>query len=308
MLRFLSALLFLSAPSLSTAVEMSESAPLAAKSLLLDVAAAGSNFVAVGDRGHVLLSTDDGQTWQQCAAPTRAMLTGVAFATPDRGWAVGHDGVILATTDGGRTWQRQDRGDDLDTVYLDVLFLDATRGFAVGAYGKFLATTDGGATWTEHRVAEEDFHFNRIVRAPNEVLYLLGEAGTFLVSTDGGTSWIRRALPYEGTLFAGMAFDDDRIVVGGLRGRILASPDRGETWREIPNPHTVLICASTRLADGTTVFAGQGGNFFICRAGEMTFTHWKPEGFGTSIAEIISTSSDKLISVGEAGVVLHHLP
>jgi len=40
------------------AAETSEPAPLAAKSLLLAVARAGDRLVAVGDRGHVLLSAD----------------------------------------------------------------------------------------------------------------------------------------------------------------------------------------------------------------------------------------------------------
>ena len=38
--------------------------PLAAGSLLLDLAAAGSRLVAVGERGHVLLSDDQGVTWR----------------------------------------------------------------------------------------------------------------------------------------------------------------------------------------------------------------------------------------------------
>src|ERR1035437_9479886 len=37
------------------ATEFSELAPLAAKSLLLDVTKAGDRFVAVGDRGHILI-------------------------------------------------------------------------------------------------------------------------------------------------------------------------------------------------------------------------------------------------------------
>ena len=73
--------------------ENSELAPLAAKSLLLAVARTETSIVAVGDRGHVLLSKDDGRTWAQRLVPTRAMLTGVSFPDALHGWAVGHDGV-----------------------------------------------------------------------------------------------------------------------------------------------------------------------------------------------------------------------
>ena len=39
--------------------------PLADTSLLLDLAVAGNRLVAVGERGHVMLSDDQGATWRQ---------------------------------------------------------------------------------------------------------------------------------------------------------------------------------------------------------------------------------------------------
>ena len=45
--------------------------PLANSSLLLDLALAGNRLVAVGERGHVLLSDDRGATWRQAkSVPT----------------------------------------------------------------------------------------------------------------------------------------------------------------------------------------------------------------------------------------------
>src|SRR6185369_10757001 len=80
----------------------SEIAPLASSSLLLDLALAGNRMVAVGERGHVLLSDDQGATWRQAkSVPTRVMLTAVFFVDADYGWAVGHDETILNTVDGG---------------------------------------------------------------------------------------------------------------------------------------------------------------------------------------------------------------
>ncbi|MCS6948646.1 MAG: YCF48-related protein, partial [Steroidobacteraceae bacterium] len=79
--------------------------PLAVRSLLLDVAWAGERIVAVGERGHVLLSDDRGKTWVQSPeVPSRTMLTGVTFANRDDGWAVGHDEIILRTENGGQSW------------------------------------------------------------------------------------------------------------------------------------------------------------------------------------------------------------
>ena len=97
------AILILGAGAVLTAEEIMPEpavrAPLAGESLLLDAVAIDGYFVVVGDRGHILTSTDNGDTWQQSDSPSRAPLTGVYFHDRDLGWAVGHDSVILRTTE-----------------------------------------------------------------------------------------------------------------------------------------------------------------------------------------------------------------
>lgn len=288
--------------------ESAETARLAAQSLLLDIAPAGASLVAVGDHGHVVISADNGKTWTQSLTPTRALLTAVAFPDAQHGWAVGHDGVILATTDSGQTWRRQDSGTDLETIYLDVLFLDAQHGFAVGAYGKFMVTTDAGKTWTATKPTEEDIHFNRISRDSAGWLYLAGEAGTLLISRDGGTKWSRCEVPYEGSLYGVIPIDRSRLITYGLRGNIFVSTDSGATWELEAGSVKVLIMGGTVAKDGTVILAGIGGNFFIGRDGEFKFTAWKPEGFGTSVADLTLAADGALVVVGEAGATRLVLP
>ena len=291
-----------------SAAESSEAAPLAAKSLLLAVTRAGEKLVAVGDRGHVLISADQGRTWTQSLTPTRALLTGVSFADAHHGWTVGHDGVIMATNDAGLTWTRQDSGKDLETVYLDVYFHDPNHGFAIGAYGKFVVTADGGKNWTAAKPAEDEVHYNRITEGPGGYLYLAGEGGLMLVSRDGGKAWIKAELPYHGSLFGTLPLSNGRVVAYGLRGHILRSEDHGTDWVEENSAVQVLIMGGTRLTAGPVVLAGQGGNFFVSRDDGRTFTHWKPADFGTSIAGVIDAGDGALLTVGEAGAVRVTLP
>ena len=68
--------------------------------LMLDVAQAGARLVAVGDRGHILYSDDQGQNWTQAKVPTRQLLTAVYFVDATHGWAVGHDAQILMSSPG----------------------------------------------------------------------------------------------------------------------------------------------------------------------------------------------------------------
>ena len=146
--------------------------PLAPNAILTGLTRAGQRIVAVGQRGHVLLSDDAGKSWQQADVPVSADLVAVSFPTAESGWAVGHDGVVLHSTDAGRTWTRPARrphprqrprrplhqerrrqvarrserfaAQGAENPFLDVWFDDARSGIVVGAFGLALRTSDGG--------------------------------------------------------------------------------------------------------------------------------------------------------------------
>src|SRR5689334_12789841 len=177
-----------------SANQPAEIEPLASTSLLLDLAQAGDRLVAVGERGHVLLSDDKGATWRQArSVPTRAMLTAVFFADAEYGWAVGHDETILNTLDGGETWTRSHFAPEAQQPLLDLWFANRVSGIAVGAYGAYFTTNDGGRHWSSAKFSpppapaqnpageapldEEpppDYHLNRIVGVGNR-LYVAAE-------------------------------------------------------------------------------------------------------------------------------------
>ena len=119
---------------------------LASQSLILDLVQTPQNWVAVGERGHVLLSTD-GIQWEQARfVPAQATLTRVTYAD-QRLWAVGHDSTILHSYDYGQTWSLQHFEPDWEKPLLDVHFFDREAGVAIGAFGLFMRTEDGGRNW-----------------------------------------------------------------------------------------------------------------------------------------------------------------
>jgi len=290
------------------AAESSELAPLAAKSLLLDVARVGSRLVAVGDRGHVLLSDDEGRTWRQVIVPTRAMLTGVSFGNALRGWAVGHDGALLITTDAGETWKHQFAGAGVDVIFLDVFFRDALHGLVVGAYGKCLLTTDGGENWEDAAPIPDELHVNQIAPTATDKLYLAGEAGTLLSSSDARQPWHKYDVPYEGSLFGVLPLGEGSLLTYGLRGHVLVSDDDGATWTERNMPAAVLIMAGIKLKSGVIILAGAGGNFFVSRTGGKSFAHWKPTDYLGGVSALLETNDGALLVVGESGVARLQLP
>lgn len=278
--------------------------PLAARTLTLDVELAGDRAVAVGERGHILLSDDYGMSWRQVTTPTRATLTAVAFADPQHGWAVGHDNTILHSRDGGDTWAHQYPAGNQENSFLDVFFLDSRRGFAVGAYGLYYETRNGGATWSRRQIHDEELHYNRLSAGPDGRLYLAVEGGLLLVSGDDGSTWEELPSPYAGSLFGVLPLTARVLIAYGLRGHVFRSINGGLDWAEIETPIEVLLADATRAASGLIVIAGQSGHFLLSRNAGQSFQGWqRPEVRGA--AALLPTPDGALIVAGLSG--LHRL-
>ncbi|MDE0056582.1 MAG: YCF48-related protein [Defluviicoccus sp.] len=276
-------------------------APLAIRSLLLDGAAAGSRLVVVGERGHVLVSTDDGASWRQARVPVRALLTAIHMHDERTGWAVGHDAVILRTGDGGETWTLVHQAPEKELPLLDVWFRDDRTGFAVGAYGYFLATGDGGDTWTERSVGKDDFHLNALVPAGARRLYIAAEAGVVYRSDDGGETWRELPSPYSGSWFAGLAFGEDGLLLAGLRGHLFRSEDGGESWARVPTGTNATLTGAARLPSDRVAITGLEGAVLLSRdAGRSVSPKSLKSRAGVSTA--LPLADGGVLLVGEFGV------
>lgn len=276
-------------------------ARLVERSLLLAGSSVNGLTVAVGERGHILRSEDNGRSWQQAEVPTRATLTGVFFHDKDLGWAVGHDQTILKTTDGGKVWKLVHAPTDAESPLLDVWFADSRHGYAVGAYGTFLATGDGGESWSESRIAEEDFHLNQIVSAGGERLFIAAEAGKILRSDDGGKRWILLTPPYAGSFFGALPLGAKSLLIFGLRGNLFRSDDAGGSWRKIATGTEASLTDGLLLADGTIIIAGLAGTLLVSHDAGQTFSlHQQDDRKG--FAALMPTGAGMLVGVGEFGV------
>ena len=206
------------------------------------LAHAGRRLVAAGQRGHVLLSDDDGHHWTQAAVPVSSDLTALSFPTADTGYAVGHDGVVLGTTDGGETWRKlldgravnalvleamqrkvaagggeaarklldeARRNVDLgpDKPFLDAWFADAREGFVVGAYNLVLHTADGGRTWDSWFDATDNPKLLNLyaIRPLEGALFVVGEGGLLLVRDKGAQRFRALESDYQGSFFGLLA-------------------------------------------------------------------------------------------------------
>ena len=296
--------------------------------------------MAVGQRGHIVISTDGGAAWKQSAVPVSSDLTSVFFIDDKQGWAVGHDGVILHTDDGGDRWQLQLTGraandaliaamersvaaepasedakkflaeakrykeQGADKPFLDVWFADGKNGFAVGAYNLIFRTNDGGKTWEPWFDRSDNpkfFNLYAIRRVAGE-LYIAGEGGLVLKLDASGQRFKGLVTPYNGSYF-GIADAGNAVLVFGLRGNVFRSEDRGATWTKVDAGLPAAIVGSARTPQGATLLADVGGRIVSSTDGGRTFSQLtvKQPMPLTAIAEI---GDGKLALVGPRGAAV----
>ncbi|MFN5994075.1 MAG: WD40/YVTN/BNR-like repeat-containing protein [Betaproteobacteria bacterium] len=300
--------------------------------LLTDVAREGNRIVAVGDRGYIVYSDNDGQSWQRAKTPSGlALLNSVCFSDANTVWAVGHDSVILKSTDQGKEWTQVYSSAKDQRPLMDVLFVDANHGFAVGAYGAFLETVDAGKTWTLRKAipvvakpkpstsarggrgagieveddtdksADEDKHLNAVIKLGEGKLFIAGEAGTMLLSNDNGKSWERVVSPYKGSYFGAIVANDGSVLVLGLRGNVFRSADPSlRAWTPVASNTKASMMSATKLADGAIILSGLSGTLLMSRDNGQTFA---PIESGTikPLAAAVQGKGATLVVVGETG-------
>ncbi len=267
--------------------------PKAPRSVLIAATKIEDKIVVVGERGHILISKDSGDTWVQAKVPTQSMITAVDFPTPKKGWAVGHEGIILHTSDGGYTWAFQygdpfipgaPENDNYDIVnrsgfpLLGVWFKNEKQGIAVGSYGFFLYTNDGGKVWQDwsEKVENEDgWHLNAITSKDDKLVYIVGESGMLFRSEDGGENWVTLNSPYEGSFYGavvGPGIDD--VSIFGLKSNLYKSSDRGVNWHKIPVDSTEGLMGGAQIGEQNIVLGGGGGLLLFSQDGGESYKKW----------------------------------
>jgi photosystem II stability/assembly factor-like uncharacterized protein len=268
-------------------------APRASSALMLDLARAGSTWVAVGQRGNVLLSAD-GSKWQQVPVPVDTTLTRVRFVDATRGWAVGYDGTMIGSTDGGKSWKLLQFDAAWGKPYYDVLFFDADNGLLAGANGTLKKTTDAGKSWesVSSDALQDSPNIYNLVKLGDGNLLMTGERGFMARSADQGKTWVQLKSPYTGSFFGTLANGASGALIFGLRGNafyavniakatVMTAKDIEQLRTEAANPEnahggkdpisavagwvhlksddTEALFGGAPAADGSMILVGQNG-------------------------------------------------
>ena len=297
-------------------------APLVAESLLLDISQTDTKLVAVGERGHILLSSD-GKQWSQADVPNLSTLTAIDFVD-NNGWAVGHDATILKSHDGGENWEVQYYAPENERPFLDVLFFNKNQGIAVGAYGVFYRTSNAGKTWAPemhpeflnpddqeylNEIKEEDEafylqemasilpHLNRLSQKGQRT-YIAGEAGLLAFSDNYGVSWEKMEINYYGSFFDIVHTESDRIFAVGLRGSLFEYNSKEKRWNSLKSGTTSSLNSIISIDSTTSLVVGNNGAQVTIGPQQVSFIKSKN---GKSIMNGIS-KYNVIVTVTDIGI------
>lgn len=285
----------------------------AASSLLLDVTTAGERLVAVGERGHIIYSDDEGFNWRQAeSVPVITTLTSVFFVSSTTGWAVGHDAVVLHTEDSGKTWSKQFDGFKANEMVLAQAKanVDALEGelSKVKVMGNATRIEDVEIELENASFALEDAQMDFEDRSTKPLLdlwfkdenegFVVGAYGMVFKTINGGKSWADWTANVENPdrfhINSIEQISSDKLMMVGEAGLMLRTTNGGAEWSQMFSPYEGSFFGLTSLSkQGIQVAYGLRGNLA------------RTDDFGSSW-RLVDTGSEQTLIGGtsKAGRVL----
>lgn len=249
------------------------------QSLLLDVADREGDIVSVGAHGHIIVSEDNGFTWEQGRVPVTTTLTAVDFYGIDKGWAVGHDGVILNSVDGGKSWVKQFDGFKANEAMLvsarNNLNIAEERAQVVEGSESDLEVDQAMMALENAEFAFQDAEYDLETGSTKPFLDVyfwsakdgiaVGAYGMAFQTMDGGEEWfeISSRLPNPDRLHlnAITRVGDYSLTIVGEMGLILRSDDMGETWNSQIAPYDGSLFGLIDEGNTQILFALRGHTY-----------------------------------------------
>ena len=259
--------------------------------------------VAVGERGNILLSDDQGGSWQPATVkPQRDLTLTALVALPDKSLlAVGHDGWIVRSEDEGANWSEVRFDGEIAEPLLGIWSAGGNRVLAFGSFGKFYQSGDDGRTWQAQPLEVDSAHLNGMDGGTDGRRMVVGEQGLVLRSDDGGHSWHKLEPFYNGSLFGVVRLSPDRWVTYGMRGHVFVSQDFGQTSEPVKVGNQLPLYGHVLLPnDGGLLIVGAGSSVVrLDGKGELVSATRLP-GLGTLTSAVMVGS--RLLVGGERGV------
>jgi photosystem II stability/assembly factor-like uncharacterized protein len=300
------------------------------------------HFIAAGEAGEAIRSTDGGRTWSAAGSAVEAAPNPGADVETSN-WFAGlasSGSAVVGVTYGGRIYRRTGAAEEWTQVPEVALSSEVTAvsrvgaagdGFAVAGGNVILRSAAGGAlerAQTAGRGGRRGGGRGGGAGRGRGVLGLsfadgltgvaVGVGGAVQRTTDGGKTWTNVENATERNL-RGVAFADDKvgIAVAGPAGTgpgMIRTDDGGLTWREQPCVPGTGICTSNTSLVAVALLPSRvgmavGGSIVPVAIrttdGGRTWVDVSPDTGRGSLQALALIDDTRAVAVGSRGQILH---
>ncbi len=238
-----------------------------------------------------------------------------AYDKDKTGFLIMQEGIILKTSDGGFSWKKLVNGIDtkyrLHSITVSPNFdIDKTLFLSTKGDGIF-KSQDGGSSWFRVNQGLDHLVIGLLAMSPsynsNKVVVAAGSEGGLYQTKNGGGEWhqvIDNSKRIRSIAFYPNA-QDNRILVGDVRGNLYLSTDKGEQWRSLSSIQdcgaiTAIAISPNILSDGVIFVGTEKGGIWKSKDNGASF-HETNEGMSgkyvTSIALFPDFGSNPIVFV-----------
>ena len=227
------------------------------------------NTVFFGHHGGLMVSKDQGETWQPTSLQgADAMSLSSAKTNPLRMYAAGH-GVFFRSDDASKTWAAvagQMAGADMHAFAASPS--DANRVYALVAGQGLASSGDGGDTWRP--MSSPPGAVTALVASGAQtVLAGTAQSGVFK-SEDGGQTWQPISDGLGGVQITGLALSSEGTIFASTsQGLYRRAPNAA--WQPLPFGKTLLAVTVSPLNGQLLLALSDQGEIFRSRDGGQTW-------------------------------------
>ena len=232
--------------------------------IFFSIAFGNGVFVAVGDSGRIMTSTD-GISWINRSSPTIESIRGVAFDKVNGYfWATGrNDSRVYRSINNGVSWANITTNQTSNTngiaVNGDVIVVSSDH--SSGSAGRIYTSTNGGASWsTSYSLSFKLWD----VIYENNIFVVVGDNGR-IISSGNGTSWSENNISTSSNIYTIAYGSNHWVIVGQGPGISVSISTNLNNWEQ---KSTITTTSTGQIAfgDGFFVFT-RGTNTHITTSG-----------------------------------------
>jgi photosystem II stability/assembly factor-like uncharacterized protein len=229
---------------------------LSGKPSLIDITSCNDHFIALAMDRGLWVSDTSAGSWQVKPIETMEEVLSVECSGDQHYWVTGSFSTIIESQDGGDSWVENSLGEDAQLTTIQ--FLNEELGFASGEFGVVLKTEDAGASWNPVEYLPNEFYPQAAHFRDENTGWVVGLSGSILHTNDGGQSWQAQDSGTDVPLY-GIDGNGSTLISVGDNGLILSYDN--DQWKALEGSGQVLAyLRAVTVRDEKVIAAGGNGS------------------------------------------------